>query len=293
MRGMQEQARSLAGGLGHLARGRLDIAFDHAIAAQCMARPPYEMHEHCKEMLRYVWATEEIKLEYPGTICKDVRPTPSLYREPIRPYDDLIDYDLYVVADMAPADLAIEKSKAMGGYAVMYAGGALEHRSHRFHTIIPDVASGETVEASRVGQRAIVYRRLCNFFNRHRKGPTPLFTDNDGTWYVSRDAANTTRMTYVINHVRILQQLETDEETRAFQVDTALNPVDPLTKHLPAALRYRHYSFLMGRPALARKLWLESKEFQNWKPKKIMPVPQPPISNDLASLNIGGGSSES
>ena len=100
-------------------------------------------------------------------------------------------------------------------------------------------------------------------------------------------------MTYVINHVRMLEQLEADGETRAFQIDTALNPVDPLTKHLPAALRFRHYSVLMGRPSLARKLWRESKEFQNWKPKKIMPVPQPPITDKIETLLICADCSES
>ena len=87
-----------------------------------------------------------------------------------------------------------------------------------------------------------------------------MFTDNDGTWYVACDEANATRMTHVINHVRIHQQLEAAEEIRAFQVDTALNPEDPLTKDLAAALRYRHHVFLMGRTALGRKLWRESKK---------------------------------
>ena len=87
----------------------------------------------------------------------------------------------------------------------------------------------------------------------------------------------TTRMGYVINHVRILQQLESDGEMRAFQVDTALNFTDALTKHLPANTRWRHYNHMAGRPRLALKLWRESNEFKQWKPKKIVPVPVPPI----------------
>ena len=76
-------------------------------------------------------------------------------------------------------------------------------------------------------------------------------------------------MTHVINHVRIHQQLEAAEEIRAFQVDTALNPEDPLTKDLAAALRYRHHVFLMGRTALGRKLWRESKKIKTGSQRKL------------------------
>ena len=41
MQGMQELARSLNGGLGHLSRGRPDITFDHAIIAQGTGRPSH------------------------------------------------------------------------------------------------------------------------------------------------------------------------------------------------------------------------------------------------------------
>ena len=242
-----------------------------------MARPSYEMHEHSKEVLRYAWANESFCIEFPGTICSDPRPKPSIYREPIRPYDDAIDYDLYLIADMAPADTSVNNSKPMGGFAVMFSGGPLEWKSHRFHTIVPDVASGETIEASRVAQRGVFYRRLCNFFDRPRSGPTNLFTDNDGTWYAAREATGTTRMNYVINHLRIVQQLERDKETRAFQIDTVLNFSDPLTKWLPSGARWRHYNFMAGRPQLAKQLWRESNEYKQWKPKKIVPVPSEPI----------------
>ena len=174
---------------------------------------------------------------------------------------------------MAPAAPEVVKSKPMGGYAIMYCGGAVDWKAHRFHTHVPDVCSGETLLASRLGQRLVFFRRLCNFAGQPRQGPTPLFTDNDGTWYTARDATNTTRMTYVINHVRILQQLEIDKEIRTFQVDGTLNITDPLSKYMKAAVRWRHYNHLAGRPTMARKLWLESNDHKMWKPKKIVPVP--------------------
>ena len=277
MKAMQELGRSLVGGLGHLARGRFDIVFDHAIAAQSMARMSYEATEAAKEVLRYA-ASKEMRIEYPSTMGKKpYRHAPSPYREPIRPYDEEIDFELYGIGDMGMRKMETSGSKPMGGYAVMYGGGALEAKSFRFHTVITDSTSGETVVASRLGNRLLFYRRVKSFLGRPPQAPTPLFTDNDGTWYVARDATGTTRMTYVINHVKMIQQLETDSETRAFQCDTALNPADCLATWRDPATRLRHYTFIMGDPAKARRLWVESAAFKSWKQKKISPVPSKPV----------------
>jgi hypothetical protein len=61
MKANQELGRSLVGGLGHLARGRFDIVFDHAIAAQSMARMSDEATEAAKEILRYA-ASKEMRI---------------------------------------------------------------------------------------------------------------------------------------------------------------------------------------------------------------------------------------
>ena len=119
-----------------------------------------------------------------------------------------------------------------------------------------------------------------------------MFTDNDGTWYNARDACNTTRMTYIINHIRMLQQYEEDGETRAFQIDGALNPTDCLASWRDAGTRARHYAFLMGNPHKARKLWLESSAFKQWRPKKICPVPQPPLETPETATAPGADWSE-
>ena len=63
------------------------------------------------------------------------------------------------------------------------------------------------------------------------QGATPLFTDNDGTWYVARDAQSTTSMTYIIRHVRFIQQAEYDAAVKVFQIDGELNPTDAFTKY--------------------------------------------------------------
>ena len=163
----------------------------------------------------------------------------------------------------------------------MYGGGPLEAKSFRFHTVITESTSGETVVASRLGNRLVYYRRILTFIKRPPQGPSPLFTDNDGTWYVARDATGTTRMNYVINHVRMLQKLEQDEETRAFQIDTALNPADCLATWRDSATRIRHYTFMMGDPAKAHRMWLESAAFKSWKKKELVPVPAPPLDVDV------------
>ena len=169
----------------------------------------------------------------------------------------------------------------MGGYAVMLAGGTIDWRAWRFQTLTTDSTSAETLAASRLLMRIVYYRRLLQFYGIPLLGPSPCFTDNDGVWYVARDALAVTRMLYVIRHVRMIQQVEYDGEVRTFQVDGALNPADALTKWLEASTRTRHYLFLMGHPEAARKAWRASKAFQTWKPKKIEPVPRPPVEVDV------------
>ena len=66
-------------------------------------------------------------------------------------------------------------------------------------------------------------RGVIQFLGVSQEKPSPLFTDNDGTWYVSRDAASTVNMTYIIRHVRTLQQAEHDGEMNARQIDGELN----------------------------------------------------------------------
>jgi hypothetical protein len=285
---MQEEGRSLCGGIGHLARGRPDVMIDHALVAQCMARMTYEARNHCFEILRFANAVP-MRLEYPSTVLGPdrKRATPSLYREPIRPYDVEIDYDLWAVGDMGMKKHSVENAKPMGGFAIMYGAGLLEAKSYRFHTVVTDSTSGETLVASRAGNRVVVYRRLLRFWGKPPLGPTPLFTDNDGTWYVARDGTGTTRMNYIINHVRMLQELETSLETRAFQIDRALNPADVLASWRDPATRTRHYALLMGDPVRARKLWRESSAFKQWKPATLVPVPvKPPAVNQLAATGV-------
>ena len=83
-------------------------------------------------------------------------------------------------------------------------------------------------------------------------------------------------MTYVINHVQMLQQLESDGETRAFQIDRNLNPADVLATWRDSATRARHYALLMGNPVKARQLWLASSAYKQWRPAKLVSVPTPP-----------------
>ena len=278
MRGMQANARSLAGKLGHLARGRVDMTLDHALCAQVISRASHSAYAHLLEILRFVWANEDTKLIFPGTIVEHWRHEPGPYREPIRPYDEEVDYDMYGLGDHSMARVDVPNSKCMGAHAVMFMGGALDWKAYRHHTIITHSTGGETIVASRLGQRLVTERRKLNFLGEPRVGPTNLFTDNDGTWSVSRNASTVTRQMYEINHVRMLQELSDTSEIRAFQCDGDLNPIDAGTKWLEAVHRKRHYAFLQGQPAAARAQWLACARYKSWKPKKIEPVPLPPIS---------------
>ena len=71
------------------------------------------------------------------------------------------------------------------------------------------------------------------------------------------------------NHRRPPQHLR-------LQVDGVLNPTDALTKWLQARTRVHHNLFLAGYPEAARRVWMASKAFATFKPKKITPVPRPP-----------------
>ena len=88
----------------------------------------------------------------------------------------------------------------------------------------------------------------------------------------ARDAASATSMIYIMRHVRFIQQVEHDGETRAHQIEGELNPPDALTKWLAGPDRRRHYLFMMGYPDEARAMWESSTKYKNYKPKKIIPV---------------------
>ena len=175
----------------------------------------------------------------------------------------------------------------------MLAAAALEWRSYRFHTMVTDSTSGEALDASRLALRLVYYRRLLQFWNKPIVGPTPQFTDNDGVWYIARDAAATTRMIYIIRHIRLIQQIEHDGEIKTFQVDGRLNPADAFTKWLDSNTRTRHYLFLMGYPKQARDVWMHSKAYKTFVPKKLTPVPKPPITIDGLEGDVCDECSES
>ena len=274
-------------------RGRTDVTIDHALCAQKMSRPSYEMNAHLLEMLRFAWANPA-KLQY-DVINADLTFYVRPYREPIRPYDEDVCYGLFGVGDSAHVVPThdLPSSKSMGGHAVMLAAAALEWRSYRFHTMVTDSTSGEALDASRLALRLVYYRRLLQFWNKPIVGPTPQFTDNDGVWYIARDAAATTRMIYIIRHIRLIQQIEHDGEIKTFQVDGRLNPADAFTKWLDSNTRTRHYLFLMGYPKQARDVWMHSKAYKTFVPKKLTPVPKPPITIDGLEGDVCDECSES
>ena len=79
-------------------------------------------------------------------------------------------------------------------------------------------------------------------------------------------------MTYVVRHIRFIQEANDSAQVATVQVDGELNPTDALTKWLPPGDRARHYAFLMGDQSKANRLWRESSKFRNYKPKLIVPV---------------------
>ena len=99
-----------------------------------------------------------------------------------------------------------------------------------------------------------------------------LASTQDGNEARGVAGADAVKMAFVIRHVRFIQQAQEMKSTRYFQIDGLLNPVDPLTKWKDTLSKKRDYLFLMGKPHLARKVWRESKAFQTFKPKKIVPV---------------------
>ena len=113
---------------------------------------------------------------------------------------------------------------------------------------------------------------MLTFIGIPMERPTSLFTDNDGVWYVARDATSTSSMTYIMRHVRFLQQAEYDEVTKAFQIEGELNPTDVLTKYKPRPDHERHHAFMMGFPERALQLWRQSTKYKAYKHKKIVAV---------------------
>ena len=274
MRPMQDDGRALNGALIHLGRGRCDFAYQSAICSQQAARFTHSGYEHLKEVARYAWANSDAVMRYCGPHCKSLVLSPQL--EPIRPYDydGRVEYGLYLIGDGAQAtpNESVPNSKSMGGFAVMFGGAAIDWKSYRIHTCTPDSTSVETLVSSRLVSRGCAPRGVAQFLWTPQDKPTPLFTDNDGTWYVSREAASATTMVYIIRHVRFLQQATYDKVTKVFQLDGTLNPTDVFTKHLPREDYRRHMAFLMGRPDLALVWWRQSSKYKTHKYKKIVPV---------------------
>ena len=115
-------------------------------------------------------------------------------------------------------------------------------------------------------------RGVLTFIGIPMERPTSLFTDNDGVWYVALDATSTSSMTYIMRHVRFLQQAEYDEVTKAFQIEGELNPTDVLTKYKPRPDHERHHAFMMGFPERALEMWRQSTKYKTYKHKKIVAV---------------------
>ena len=282
MRPMQDEARELCGGLGHLSRGRSDVTLEHALCAQYMQRPTYEMYEHLKETLRYAVANADLCHTHTGLNASFLQNITRIGGEPIRPYDDTICYGLYGVADAMHATPVVSDkhvaapvaaSKSLGCYAVMLGSAAVEWKTWRHHTMTVDIASGETLAGSRCAARLVYFGGVCQFLGMDMSVPPPLFTDNDGTWYVARDAQNATKMIYVVRHVRMLQDLVEKRLISVFQVDGRLNPVDALSKWLEAVHRAHHQMFLMGNARGAIQAWQNTTMYRTFKPKKLVPAP--------------------
>ena len=160
------------------------------------------------------------------------------------------------------------------------------------NTCTPDSTSVETLVASRLLARGVTLRGVAQFVNVPQDRPSTLFTDNDGTWYVSRDATNASSQTYIIRHVRFLQQAEYDEHIRTTQMDGVLNPTDPLTKYKAKPDEQRHMAFCAGYPELALTMWLQSAAFKTWKPKKIVPLSPLTQQDSYASAVSRGAPSD-
>ena len=258
----------------HLGRLLPTTTYATTICAQQAARLTYEGYEHLKEIARYAWAHEDDVVRHVGPDCKGLTINPRA--EPIRPFDEsgLVEYGLYLMGDGAQAtpNNTVPNSKAMGGLGIMFGGALIDWKVFRLHTCTPDSTSVETLVASRLVARGVQPRGVAQFLGIVQ-GATPLFTDNDGTWYVARDAQSTTSMTYIIRHVRFIQQAEYDAVVKVFQMDGELNPTDAFTKYKDKASFHRHMAFMMGFPVEALQMWLKSTKKQNYKYKRIVPVP--------------------
>ena len=198
----------------------------------------------------------------------------------------MVEYGLYAMLDAAQAvpGINVVNSKSMGGFAIMLGAAAVDWKAWRFHTVVVDSTSAEMLAASRCTGKLYYYRRLMIFLGVPQDRPTPMLTDNDGVWTIAKDATGTTSLIYIIRHCRFVQQAHEAGEILTTQVDGRINPTDGLTKWLSRDTRKRDNMFLMGFPVEAYKLWVSSKMFKSFKPRKIVPPPAPPVQISSAML---------
>ena len=296
---VQHECRAIGGGLAHLSRIRIDLAFDHAWISQGTARPTPKHLEHFKELLRYAWSTINLCHRHVvkhGLVLHDGD-------EPIRPYDTtlpsprtatfarhsatpLVEYGLYGILDSAQAipGINVVNSKSMGGLAIMLGAAAIDWKAWRHHTVVVDSTSGEMLSTSRAATKMYYYRRVSGFCGLVQDRPSPLLCDNDGVWSIAKDGAGTTSLIYIIRHVRYVQQGQEEGEFYVGQIDGRINPTDGLTKWLPRDTRRRDNMFLMGFPVEAYQFWITTKLFKTFVPRKIVPPPAPPVEVSSAVL---------
>ena len=110
---------------------------------------------------------------------------------------------MYAIFDMAQAipGINVANSKSMGGLAVMLGGAAVDWKSWRFHTVVVDSTSGEMLAGSRAATKMYYYRRVAGFCGLPQDRPSPMLCDNDGVWFIAKDATGTTSLIYIIRHV--------------------------------------------------------------------------------------------
>mmetsp|Transcript_35255 Transcript_35255/g.89043 ORF Transcript_35255/g.89043 Transcript_35255/m.89043 type:complete len:353 (+) Transcript_35255:2642-3700(+) len=190
---------------------RPDIAFAVNQAARFMSNPGEAHVQHVKRILRYLACTKHLKLQY---------------RRNVTHPNKLIGF---VDADHAGNP---EDRISISGYIFFCNGGAVSWSSKRQPIVALSSSEAEFYAASLAGCEVEYLRRLMDGIGCPQTLPTPVYEDNQGTIYMSRNGGAFNRSKHIDTRVFRLRELVSKGILELVKVETQYNLADPFTKAL-------------------------------------------------------------
>jgi hypothetical protein len=141
-----------------------------------------------------------------------------------------------------------EGRRSVTGYVVMLNGAAVSWQSNRQAVTALSSAEAEYYAASAVGCDLAYLRRLMASMGYPQDKPTQVAEDNVACIYMSKSSAMHHKSKHIDVRVYKLRELVNDGTMELYQVASADQTADALTKSVSAELLRRHRQRMLGHP---------------------------------------------